>query len=138
GNKFNLEMLDHKELKEMLPAIGDQVAGASWCELDGHINPLLLLRALLQSVQKLGGEYLPNQSVNKISPKADGYLLETVSGEVSCTKVVLAAGLGNRELGSQMGFDVPLKANRGQVMITERAAPLLDIPTTFIRQTGDG
>jgi glycine/D-amino acid oxidase-like deaminating enzyme len=52
--------------------------------------------------------------------------------------VVLAAGLGNRALGEQVGLDVPVQPNRGQILVTERLKPFLHYPTTYVRQTDEG
>src|SRR5690606_31519859 len=43
---FEFRMLDHGELKELLPGIGPEVSGASWSPYDGHTNPLYTLSAL--------------------------------------------------------------------------------------------
>jgi glycine/D-amino acid oxidase-like deaminating enzyme len=37
-----------------------------------------------------------------------------------------------------VGLDVPLRPQRGQLMVTERLAPLLPLPASGIRQTGEG
>src|SRR5216683_231189 len=41
--KYDYEILDRARVKAMLPQIGPQVAGASYCALDGHVNSLRLL-----------------------------------------------------------------------------------------------
>src|SRR2546429_6821776 len=43
---FEYQMLDHDEVENMLPQIGPDVAGASFCPADGHVNALRLLPAL--------------------------------------------------------------------------------------------
>lgn len=136
--RFRFQMLDHGELADLIPAIGAHVAGGSWCEMDGHANPLRLLRALQQAVLHHGGTYRPDLSVERIVADGSGYRLEGQGRSIHGTRVVLAAGLGNRALAGQVGLEAPLAANRGQVLITERVAPLLDIPTPFVRQTGEG
>lgn len=136
--RFQFKMLDHGDLADLIPIIGAHVAGGSWCEMDGHANPLLLLHALHRAVQLYGGAYIPDFSVERIVADGGGYRLEGQGQVLHGTRVVLAAGLGNRTLAAHVGLDAPLTANRGQVMVTERVAPLLDIPTPFVRQTGEG
>jgi glycine/D-amino acid oxidase-like deaminating enzyme len=51
---------------------------------------------------------------------------------------VLAAGLGNATLASHFGLKAPVRPQRGQVLVTERARAALPMPTTTIRQTGEG
>lgn len=136
--RFRFEMLDHKTLAERVPAIGDDVYGASWTEMDGHANPLYLLRALHAGCVARGGDYLQGSAVRSIHRDGAGFRLERDSGDVFCGRVILAAGLGNRGLAEQVGLEAPLVPNRGEVLITERVAPLLDLPTTYLRQTGEG
>src|SRR6188768_2364468 len=37
---YKTEILDHGQVKAMLPDIGSEVVGGSFCELDGHVNSL--------------------------------------------------------------------------------------------------
>jgi len=51
---------------------------------------------------------------------------------------VLAAGHGNHALGQLVGLDVPLRAEKGQILVTERIGPFLPMPVHVIRQTDEG
>jgi glycine/D-amino acid oxidase-like deaminating enzyme len=106
--------------------------------MDGHANPLFLLRALQTGLQLRGGTYAPDRPVSCIRKEGSGYRIEGGGKAVYGERVILAAGLGNRILAPKVGIEAPLVANRGQVLITERVARILDIPTPFVRQTGDG
>src|SRR5207253_1002104 len=59
-------------------------------------------------------------------------------GEVRAGKVVLAAGIGNARLGPMVGLDVPVRPQRGQLIVTEKTAPFLDYPVSTVRQTDEG
>ena len=39
-------MISRTEVRAMVRGLGDEVTGASYCPIDGHANPLHLLRAL--------------------------------------------------------------------------------------------
>src|SRR5699024_9225737 len=60
---FRFKMLDHKELADLVPIVGPHIAGASWCGMDSHVNPLKLLQALHRGMALRGGTYIPNMSV---------------------------------------------------------------------------
>lgn len=135
---YPFEMLDRKELAKVLPQVGPDVVGASFCELDGDVNSLMLLRSLHTAFALLGGTSLPGRKVLDIKRNGQGFRLGTQSGEVHVDKVILAAGLGNMELGSKVGFDVPVRAQRGEIMVTEKIAPFLHHPMHIIRQTNEG
>ena len=48
-------MLDRAEVRAMVPMVGDGVVGAAFCPVDGHVNPLKLLRSLQDALVREGG-----------------------------------------------------------------------------------
>ncbi len=136
--QFEYEMLDHATLKKLLPVIGPQVVGASYTSYDGHANPLYTLRALHAAVLKRGSRYVPNVHVNQINAAPNRFSV-TAQGEIfAAPRLVLGAGLGNKALGALVGLNVPVRPLRGQIIVTERVAPVLPMPTLMIRQTVEG
>lgn len=134
-------MLGRAELVRRFPSmrLGKDVAGASLGDLDGQVNPLRLLAALQAAYLRRGGELLNNHAVTAIH-KLSGGGFEVVAGDYRARgeRVVIAAGLGASALGPMVGLDVPLRPLRGQILVTERVAPLLPIPASGLRQTGEG
>jgi glycine/D-amino acid oxidase-like deaminating enzyme len=135
---FAYEILDHAKTKKLLPQIGPDVAGASFCALDGHVNALRLLRALHVAFQRLGGSYRANQAVERIAPGTGEFRLRSSDAEVAAERVVLAAGLGNTRLAPMVGLDAPVRPQRGQIIVTEKVAPFMDYVVHTIRQTDEG
>jgi glycine/D-amino acid oxidase-like deaminating enzyme len=134
-------MLDRDAVAAMLPGVtlGAAVTGASFSRRDGHVNPLFLLSALHTEVVRRGGTLRSNCTVDTISQDAAGHFSVSVGSEqIKTAKVVIAAGLGSKALAAQVGLDVPVRAQRGQIMVTERLAPFLPMPTNGLRQTGEG
>jgi glycine/D-amino acid oxidase-like deaminating enzyme len=131
-------MLERRALETLLPEIGPEVVGASFCPLDGHCNSLRLLRALHTGMQRNGTTYLANHIVERIVPEAGGFRLETSGGAVRAGKIVLAAGNGNARLAPMVGLAAPVRPQRGQIIATERVQPFLNHPITTIRQTDEG
>ena len=135
---YEYRMLDRKELAEMLPGLGPDVAGASWTPYDGHANPLNLLHALHKAYTALGGRYVPNAGVTGGRAAPHDFRVETPAGAFQAGVIVLAAGLGNAALAPLFGLSAPVRPQRGQVLVTERAGEVLRMPTTTIRQTPEG
>ncbi|KJZ09992.1 MULTISPECIES: FAD-dependent oxidoreductase [unclassified Halomonas] len=135
---YPFEVLDLQQARDFIPELGDQTAGATWCPEDGHVNPLRLLRALMQRFIDLGGKLETGGRVERIDHRDGAFRLQTAYGRYSAAKVVLAAGLGNRDLAPQVGLTAPVSPNRGQVLIAERVRPFLCYPTGHVRQTGEG
>ena len=51
----------------MLPDIGREVVGGSYCPLDGHVNSLRLFRTLHTAINARGVTYLPSHRVENIT-----------------------------------------------------------------------
>lgn len=136
----DVEMVDRADLEKLLPAarLGPDVVGGSYCWRDGHTNPLLLLHALHNGLRRLGAEILADRPVTSISAGDGGFTVETREKRYTGDKVVIAAGLGSRDLARQVGLDLPIRPERGQILVTRRVAPMLDLPASGLRQTGDG
>ena len=134
----DVQMLDRATVAEMLPQIGPEVTGASFSAADGHCNSLRLFRALNKGMQMLGVTYLSNHIVDRVEPASGTFRLFTKSGEVHAGKVVLAAGIGNARLGPMVGLNVPVRPQRGQLIVTEKTKPFLRYPIATIRQTDEG
>jgi len=134
-------MLSRSELQRRFPSmrLGEAVVGASFGEIDGHVNPLRLLAALQKAYLVRGGELRNNHAVTAIKLLPGGGF-EVVSGGYSwrTERVVVAAGLGSPVLGGMVGLEVPLRPQRGQLLVTERVAPLLPVPASGLRQTNEG
>lgn len=136
--QYETKILSASEVKRMLPDIGPEVAGASYCPLDGHVNSQQLLRALHTGLRQHGAAYLVSHRVIAIELRGGEFTLRTMSGDVRAAKVVLAAGNANQQLAPMVGLSAPMKPERGQVIVTERVQPFLKYPVVTIRQTNEG
>jgi glycine/D-amino acid oxidase-like deaminating enzyme len=138
GVPYPYDILDLAQLRELSPQVGPEVAGASYCPLDGHVSPLRLLRALAQAITTLGGELKAGMHVDHIAYRNGEFRVRTGDTEHVAGKLVLAAGLGNRELAPLVGLAAPVQPIRGQILVTERVQPFLRHPSLHVRQTGEG
>lgn len=136
--QYPYTMMERGTVEKMLPQIGPEVVGGSYCPLDGHCNSLRLLRALHTGLKRQGADYLPSHIVAKIEPRGGAFRLATPGGDITAGKIVLAAGNGNARLGPMVGLRVPVRPQRGQIVVTERARPFLRYPVVTIRQTDEG
>jgi len=135
---YPFELLDHAATARLCPHIGPGVVGASFGPLDGHVNPLRLLRALLQAFAQRGGRLAAGHKVVSIARNAGMFDVATEAGHFQAARLVLTAGLGNRELAPMVGLEAPVDPNRGEILVSERLQPFLHHPTAHVRQTGDG
>jgi glycine/D-amino acid oxidase-like deaminating enzyme len=136
--RFEFEMLDRERVKRAVPRIGPEVVGASYSRFDGHCNALRLFRALNAGMQQLGATYLPDHRVERIEHAAGEFRLSTRNGEVRAPKIVLAAGIDSARLATMVGLKVPVRPQRGQLLVTERTERFLNYPMQTVRQTDEG
>ena len=135
---YRTEILGHGQVAKMLPDIGREVVGASYCPLDGHVNSLRLFRALHTAIHARGVRYLPSHRVESIAREGGGFRLATTQGDVGAGRVALAAGNANMRLAPMVGLAAPMKPERGQIVVTERLRPFLHYPVVTLRQTDEG
>jgi glycine/D-amino acid oxidase-like deaminating enzyme len=148
AGRFRYEMLDRRALTGHLPklggtglgeaGLGEAVVGACYSPHDGHVNPLALLRALHAGFIARGGAHRPGWRVETLSHERSGFTLSNGTGRLSAERVVLAAGLGNAALAPQLGIEARIVPLRGQILVTERLAPFLPLPTLHARQSAEG
>jgi glycine/D-amino acid oxidase-like deaminating enzyme len=135
---FSTEMIERKRLEAVLPGLGRDVVGASYCALDGHCNSLQLHRALHTALFNRGVNYLPSHPVTAIEHGGGAFLLRTSRRLCRAGKVVIAAGNASARLAPMVGLRAPMRPNRGQIIVTERVERFLHHPIVTIRQTDEG
>ncbi len=137
---YDCRFIDRTEVQELFPKarLGSQVTGASFSPMDGHANPLFLLRAMVSGVRQAGGAFHPGQSVEMITRAGSSYVVTTASGAFHAEKLVIAAGLGTQRLAAMIGIDAPVRPQRGQLIATERTRELFRYPMSGVRQTAEG
>ncbi|WP_197424987.1 FAD-binding oxidoreductase [Bordetella sp. N] len=136
-----IEMLDRAALLRRFPTLrlGAEVSGASFGTSDGHVNPLRLLAALQAAYQRRGGRLISRHRVDAIEPQTGGgFIVRAGNDRYGAGRVIVTAGLGSNALNPMVGLNITLRPQRGQVMVTERVAPLLPVPASGVRQTGEG
>jgi glycine/D-amino acid oxidase-like deaminating enzyme len=135
---YKTEILDHDQVKKMLPDIGREVVGGSFCPLDGHVNSLRLFRTLHTAINARGVTYLPSHRVDSITREGGEFRLTTEHGVIGAAKVALAAGNANMRLAPMVGLEAPMRPERGQIVVTERLRPFMNHPVVTLRQTDEG
>lgn len=141
GGERDWEMLDRKAVESLLPRVklGPEVTGAGFGRRDGHCNPLRLLAGLHAGIVKHGGRLLGGKPVHSLASDGRGNFTVAFGDErISTARVVIAAGLGSKALAAQVGLDIPVYPERGQIIVTERLEPFLALPMSGLRQTREG
>ena len=144
GGNIEIEMVDRAALADMLPGLGPgselgpAVQGASFSPHDAHVSPLYLLRALQKGLQLAGGSYQPNFCVDDITSQSDGFTVSSQGRQIHGRRLVIAAGLGAAKLAPQVGLNMPVTPERGQIVVTERIKPFFPYASNCLRQSAEG
>ncbi len=140
GNRFSDEIISGDDLRAQMPGIGGGVVGASFSQMDGHVNPLRFLRALRVAVGAAGGRVTMDAPVARVAPATGGgFDLAMANGQIArAEKVVLCAGLGATALAADLGFSARVAPQRGELLITEKLHDRLPFLSSTIRQVDEG
>ncbi len=121
-----VEFLEAEEVRRLEPHLTPRVLGATYCSLDGYLNPMGLARALARGAETLGAEVRTQTEVIGVSirnGRATG--VRTPRDTLSAGIVVNAAGVWSADLGRLAGVEVPVIPRRGQLLVTEPLPPLV-------------
>lgn len=137
---YGTTMIDREELARRMPGmeLGRDVCGASWNPHDGAVDPLRLMHCLRVGLQKAGVVFQQGVAVEHIRPHGQSFTAHGGTEQYHAGNVVLAAGLGNAVLASQLGLYSQVRADRGQILVTERVPWRLPYPASQLRQSPDG
>ena len=118
--------LTPKEAKEIIPYMDEsKIIGATFCPKDGHLNPFHTTEAYANAARRLGVEIMTFTEVTGIKvEKGKIKGVETNKGYISTPIVVNAAGGYAKKIGDMVGIDIPVYAERHQVLITEPVEPM--------------
>lgn len=136
-------LIDAHELHELVPCVGPDALGGTFCEHDGHADPLATLHALHRALERHSRVHVVRARIDRVrTARYDlanaPFVLDSNIATVSAERVVLAAGHGAPQLADALGLHAIVRPQRGQIIVTERTAPFLDIACHNVRQTADG
>lgn len=115
-----VELLGTSELKKMLPEVGKEVKGGSFCAAEGQVNPLQLVLRLVEKAKEMGARIMTGCRVENIVVANERVReVHTTQGVIRSRRVVCAAGVGSNEIGRMIIVDVPVLPQRGQILVTE-------------------
>jgi len=130
-----VELLSGDEVRRRFPYIGNEVLQARYRSGDGFIDP----RALTMSLLSLSGaEVVLECEVERLLVEGGRVTgVATDKGEVSCGRVVLAAGPFTQPIAATAGLELPLSTVRRQKLVYHDV-PMVpqDAPMVIDEETG--
>jgi len=125
-HKVDVSLLSSEQAREKEPALSENIIGATFSPLDSQANPILLTFGFLRSAQKAGAKVFANTAVRAIELTRNRVAaVITDKGKIETNVLINAAGVLAPRIGEMVSLDIPIKPRRGQILVTEAAAPLL-------------
>ena len=128
------ELLSKEDLLEREPALQDNQLAALFFPNTGHITNLkAVINQLHDTFRQLGGHVIEHCRVLAATNDADGIHLTTSQGDMTATKVLLAAGAHSKALAKQLtGVNIPLDTERGYHLMLPHESARLQIPVSSL------
>ncbi|MDQ4060989.1 MAG: FAD-binding oxidoreductase [Pseudomonadota bacterium] len=124
---FASEVLDARQVRELVPLAGDNVYAGYFYRFGGHANPHRTLQAYAWAMQDHGGRVLQHTTVTGFDVSGGRVVgVRTDRGTLGCDQLVIAAGPQTGRLAAMLGAHVPMAAARAEMIITE-PLPLMPI-----------
>ena len=119
---FDFDILTPGELKAIYPlARVDDLIGAIYEPLDGHVDPSQATHAMAKGARNRGAEIYRQTRVTAVDRKSNGeWLITTDKGAITAEHIVNAAGTWCREIGDMMGVDLPVVPMLHQYIVSDR------------------
>lgn len=126
-----------EEAREIVPLLNiDPIAGACFCQTDGHANPFRVVHGYAKKAKEMGVHIEKFTKVVGIEVK-DGQIraVRTTKGTIKTDTVVNAAGAYSRNIAAMVGVEMPNKPYRHEILATEPVEHVLD-PMIISFKTG--
>jgi sarcosine oxidase subunit beta len=122
---FRSEVLDPKQVRELVPLAGDNVFGGYFYHFGGHANPHRTLQAYAWALRDCGGRLLQHTRALGFDTRGNRVVsVKTSRGTLACDHVVIAAGPATGEIAALLGVTVPLMSARAEMIVTEPLPPM--------------
>lgn len=122
---FRVEILDQKQLRDLVPLVGEEGHGGIFMHVGGHANPQRTVQGYAAAILRAGGRIRTHVTARQIETAAGrAVAVLTDAGRFSCDAVVVAAGPHGAALLTPLGVTLPLAAARAEMIVTEPIAPL--------------
>lgn len=124
---LDVQVVSAGEVKERLPHLAThEVTGGVYLPGDGQVNPIDVTQAYASGARSRGAKVFEHTKVTRLIKQGKRVTgVETTVGTIMADKTVICGGMWSRELGQQVGVQIPLHAAEHFYVVTE---PHADLP----------
>lgn len=121
------EVLDGDALRARAPYLGPGALAATWCPLEGHVNPLMAVPLFALRAVQHGATIRTGVELRALEAlDGGGFRATTSAGVVEAARVVDAAGAWAPEVAAMVGLSLPMRRMGLHVNVTEPRARLIE------------
>lgn len=115
------QKITKEEAKKIVPHLNtDVIVSATFCPTDGHLNPFTMTDAYYKAAKRLGVTFYFNEEVKDIIVNENKIeKVITDKREIITRNVINAAGGYAKEIGDMVGVDIPVYAEKHEILVTE-------------------
>lgn len=124
---LDVQVVSAGEIRERLPHLAThEVTGGVYLPGDGQVNPIDVTQAYATGARSRGAKIFEHTKVTRLIKQGKRVTgVETSAGTIMADKTVICGGMWSRELGQQVGVQIPLHAAEHFYVVTE---PIADLP----------
>jgi sarcosine oxidase subunit beta len=123
-------IIDPTEIARLAPEVElHGIVGASWCPIDGLVDPHGLLQGYVSGARRLGATLLTQSPATALEIEGGRVVrVGTSAGSIDTRAVVIAAGPWSAQIGALAGISIPIQPIRRQIAVT---CPIADLRRDF-------
>lgn len=119
-----VKFLEAGDLRKAEPHLHPRFLGASFCPLDGYLNPMALALAWVRAARAMGATIRTHTEVIGLEVRNGRAVGVRTRREIlAAAAVVNAAGVWSPEIGRLAGVEVAVIPRKGQLIVTEPYPP---------------
>ncbi|MEM6381929.1 MAG: FAD-dependent oxidoreductase [Pseudomonadota bacterium] len=122
---IHTEVIDGARVREIAPAVSDEIVAAAWCPDEGKIDPLVATPLLAKAARAAGAQIEEFAPVTGVARNGSGYVVDTPRGTIKAARVLIATGGWSCQLGSMLGAELPIRGAPLQMVVTAPSPPLV-------------
>jgi glycine/D-amino acid oxidase-like deaminating enzyme len=123
-------IIDGRTVRQIEPALSDEIIGAIWCPGEGFANTLVVGPAFARRAIELGAKVSLQTDVTAIRHESGAFMVETTQGLIAAKRIVNAAGARAGQVAGMVGL--PLKIS-GRVLTVNVTEPSRRLMTTMVQ-----